>query len=72
MENSIWGLAAANLGRRDLIKPLIQLLERLASAIFLQKEILHILHAFRASGPVAVVEVHPLALEDECTNTILY
>ncbi len=31
-----------------------------------------LLHALGASGPVAVVKVHPLALQDECPQAILY
>lgn len=31
-----------------------------------------VLHAATAAGPVAVVEVEALALEDECADTVLY
>lgn len=37
----------------------------------LEEGALHLLHAFAAAGPVAVVEVEALALEDECADAIL-
>ncbi len=35
------------------------------------EEVVVVLHALGAAGPVAVVEVEAFALEDECANAIL-
>ena len=65
--NSIWGLAATNWGRIDLIKPLKSWVSPSTS----KERQRNSLHAPRASGPVTVMEVDLLALQDECTNAIL-
>lgn len=66
-ENSIWGLALANLATALRRKELGGLLTLLRTGEG-EREVLH---ALGASGPVAVVEVEAFTLEYEGSDAIL-
>lgn len=66
---STLGLEAANLGRTSRRKELGYV--RLKSHRYWKRSSRNILHALGTTGPVAVVEVELLALQDECAHAIL-
>lgn len=67
---SIWGCAAANVGRVCRRKALE---DQMISIHFkvVEQDTVSLLHAFRAASPVAVVEVKPFTLKDEGTDAVL-